>query len=105
MLRQSYKNTHTHTHTHIYIYIYKKTKILAEGPNLEYPIWFSCLNWAVKTVMPFLEGDQIVILQALVGLRKAGYQSNNIGLRLEVISRPGKGMAFLHVNDIMPCKP
>ena len=72
---------------------------------LEYPIWFSCLNWAVKTVMPFLGGDQIVILQALVGLRKVGYQSNNIGLRLEVISRPGKGMALLHVNDIVPCEP
>ena len=102
MLRQSYKNTHTY----IYIYIYiRRLKSLLRDLILEYPIWFSCLNWAVKTVMPFLGGDQIVILQALVGLRKAGYQSNNIGLRLEVISRPGKGMAFLHVNDIVPCEP
>ena len=55
--------------------------------------------------MPLLGGNQIVILQAFVGLRKAGYQSNNIGPGLEVISRAGKGMALVHVNDVMPCEP
>ena len=72
---------------------------------LEYPTWFSCPNWGVKTVVPFPEGDQIVILQALVGLRKAGYQSNDIGPGLEVISRASKGMTLVHVNDIVPCEP
>ena len=72
---------------------------------LRYPTWFSCLNWAVKTIVPLPEGDQIVILQALVGLRKAGYRSNNIRPRLEVISHVGKGRTFIHVNDVMPCEP
>ena len=49
--------------------------------------------------------DQIIILQALVGLRKAGYQSNNIESGLKVISRAGKGMALVHVNDVVPCEP
>ena len=72
---------------------------------LGYPTWFSCPNWAVKTVVPLPGGDQIVILQALVGLRKVGYQSNNIRPRLEIISHVGKGMALVHMNDVVPCEP
>ena len=72
---------------------------------LEYPTWFSCSNGAVKTVVPLPRDDQIVILQAFVGLRKARYQSNNIGMGLEVISRTSKGMALVHVNDVVPCEP
>ena len=101
MLRQSYKNIYIY----IYIYIYKKTKILAEGPNPRVPHLVFLPELGSEDRHAFLGGDQIVILQALVGLRKAGYQSNNIRLRLKVISRPGKGMAFLHVNDIVPCEP
>ena len=59
----------------------------------------------MKTVVPLPGGDQIIILQALVGLRKAGYQSNNVRPGLEVISRISKGMALVHVNDIVPCEP
>ena len=55
--------------------------------------------------MPLPEDDQIIVLQALVGLRKAGYQSNNVESRLKVISRTGKGMALVHVNDVVPCEP
>ena len=55
--------------------------------------------------MPLPEDDQIIILQALVGLRKARYQSNDIGTGLEVISRTGKGMVLVQVNDIVPCEP
>ena len=72
---------------------------------LGYPTWFSYTNWVVKTVVSLPGGDLIVILQALVGLRKAGYQSNNIGLGLKVISRVGKGIALVHVNDAVPCEP
>ena len=49
--------------------------------------------------------DQIIILQALVGLRKVGYQSNDIGLGFEVISCIGKGMALIHMNDVVPFEP
>ena len=72
---------------------------------LGYPTWFSYLDWAVKTVVPLPGDDQIVILQAFVGLRKAGYQSNNIGMRLEVISRTSKGMALVHVKVVMSFEP
>ena len=72
---------------------------------LGYHTWFSCPNWIVKTVMPLLGGNQIVILQAFVGFRKAGYQSNDIGPGLEVISHVGKGMTLVHVNNVVPCEP
>ena len=100
MLRQSHKKKKKY----IYIYI-RRLKSLLRDLILGYPTWFSCSNWVVKTVVSLPEGDQIVILQALVGLRKAGYQSNNIGLGLKVISRVGKGMTLVHVNDVMPCEP
>ena len=70
-----------------------------------YPAWSSRLNWAVKTFVPLPGGYKIVILQALVGLRKAGYRSNNIRPRLEVISHVGKGMTLVHVNNVVPCEP
>ena len=56
----------------------------------------------MKTIVPFPEGDQVVILHAFVGLRKTRYQSNNVGSRLEVISCVGKLVALIHMNDIMP---
>ena len=58
----------------------------------------------MKTVMPFPGGDQVVFLHALVRLGKTRYQSNNIELRLEVISRAFKLVALVHMNDIVPRK-
>ena len=58
----------------------------------------------MKTVMPFPGGDQVVFLHALVRLGKTRYQSNNIELRLEVISRAFKLVALIHMNDIVPRK-
>ena len=55
----------------------------------------------MKTVMPFPGGDQVVFLHALVRLGKTRYQSNNIELRLEVISRAFKLVALVHMNDIV----
>ena len=95
MLRQSYKKKLKK----------KNLKSLLRDLILGYHTWFSCSNWIVKTVMPLLGGNQIVILQALVGLKKTRYQSNNIGPRFEVISRASQGMAFVHVNDVVPCEP
>ena len=66
---------------------------------LGYPTWCSCSNWAVKTIVPLPEGEQIIILQALVGLRKVGYQSNNIEPGLEVISPAGKGMTLVMLGE------
>ena len=54
--------------------------------------------------MPFPRGDQVVVLHAFVGLGKTRYKPNNVGLRLEVISRVGKGIALVHVNDVVPCE-
>ena len=59
----------------------------------------------MKTVVPLLGGDRIIILQALVGLKKARYQSNDIGPGFEVISYAGKGMALVHVNVVMSFEP
>ena len=56
----------------------------------------------MKTIVPFPEGDQVVILHDFVGLRKIRYQSNNVRSRLEVISCVGKLVALIHMNDIMP---
>ena len=69
--------------------------------NLGYPTWISLPSLAVKTVVPFLRGDQVVVLHALVRLWKTRYQSNNIELRLEVISRAFKLVALVHMNDIV----
>ena len=102
MLRQSYINIYIYIYTYIYI---RRLKSLLKDIILGYPTWFSCQNWVVKTIVPLPRSYQIVILQALVGLKKAGYQSNNIRLRLEVISRAGKGMALIHVNDVVLCEP
>ena len=72
----------------------QKTKISAEGPDPKVTTWCYYPNWAVKTVMPFLGNNQIIILQAFVGLREARYQPHLVGPRFEVIS-PGKGMALV----------
>ena len=55
----------------------------------------------MKTVMPLPQNNQIIIFQALVGLRETGYQPNNVGPGLEIIPRAGKGMALVHMNDVM----
>ena len=55
--------------------------------------------------MPLPRDDQIIILQALVGLRKAGYQSNDIGPGFKVIFYVGKGMALVHVNVVVSFEP
>ena len=72
---------------------------------LGYPTWFSCSNWAMKIVVLLPRCDQIIILQAFVGLRKVEYQFNNVRLGLEVISCVGKGMVLVHVNDVVPYEP
>ena len=72
--------------------------------NLGYPTSIPLPSWAMKTVMPFLRGDQVVILHAFVGLRKTQYQSNNVRPRLEVISPIGELVALIHMNNIMPCE-
>ena len=72
--------------------------------NLGYPTWLSLPNWVVKIVVPLLEGDQVVDLHAVVGLGKTRYQPNNSRPGLKVISRIGKRMTLVHVNDVMPCK-
>ena len=58
----------------------------------------------MKTVVPLPGNDQIIVLQALIGLGKAEYQSYLLRPRLEVIS-PGEGMTLVHVSDVVPCKP
>ena len=52
--------------------------------------------------MPLPRDDQIIILEALVGLGKVVYQSHLLGPRFEVIS-PGEGMTLIHVSDVMLC--
>ena len=69
---------------------------------LGYLTWFSLPSWAMKIVVPFPGGDQIVILHAFVGLRKIRYQSNSGGPALEVIPRVSKRMAFVHIDDVVP---
>ena len=44
---------------------------LPKGLILGYPTWLSRPSWAVKTVIPLLGDNQVVILHALVRLRKA----------------------------------
>ena len=56
----------------------------------------------MKTIMPLPRNDQIVILQALVGLGETGYQPNNVELGLAVIPRVGKGMTLVHMSNVMP---
>ena len=83
----------------------KKTslKSLPRNQILGYPTWFSRPNWTVKTVLPLPLNDQIVVLQALIGLGETKYQPNNVGPGLEVIPYVGKGMALIHISNVMPC--
>ena len=55
--------------------------------------------------MPLLGDDKVFVLHAFVRLKKTLYQSNNVGSRLEIISRVGKFVALVHVNNIMPREP
>ena len=58
----------------------------------------------MKTVVPLPGDDQIIILQALVGIGKVGYQSHLLGPRFEVIS-PEEGMTLVHVSNVVLCMP
>ena len=70
--------------------------------NVGYLTWISFPSWAMKTVMPFPWGNQVVILHAFVGLGKTQYQSDNVGLELEVISLAKELVALIHMNNVMP---
>ena len=59
----------------------------------------------MKIVVPLLGHDQVIILHALIRLRKTRYHSNSVGSGLEVKSHIGKGMTLVYVNDVMPCEP
>ena len=75
------------------------------GLILGYPTWISRPSWAVKTVMPFLRDNQVVILHAFIRLRKTQYQFNDVESRLEIISRVGKFVALVYMNYIKPREP
>ena len=62
-----------------------KLRSLPRDLTLWCPTWFSCPDWAVNTVVPWSGDDQKVILQAFVGLEKAGYQPYLIRPGLQVI--------------------
>ena len=95
MLRQSYKKNKNKN---------KKTKILIKGSNLRVPqlVFLPELGSKDRRVTPRREPDSH---PSLVGLRKAGYQSNNIGPGLEVICCASKGMTLVHMNDVVSCEP
>ena len=78
---------------------------MPKGLILRYPTWLSYPSWAVKTVMPLLGDNQVVILHAFVRLRKAGYQSNDVGPRLEIISHASKFVALVHMDYIKSREP
>ena len=59
----------------------------------------------MKTIIPLLRDNKVVILHALVRLRKAQYQSDNVGLGLEIVSYIGELVALVHVNHIMTHEP
>ena len=46
-----------------------------------------------------------VILHTLIRFGKTGYQPDDLGPGLEVVSRIGELVAFVHVDHIMPCEP
>ena len=80
----------------------KELNLMSRDLNLRYPTSISLPSGAMKTVVPFPIGDQVVILHAFVGLRKTRYQSNNVRPRFEVISRVGELVTLIHMNDLMP---
>ena len=45
----------------------ERTKSRFMGPNPKVPTWLSLPSWVVKTIVPFPRGNQVVVLQALVG--------------------------------------
>ena len=55
----------------------------------------------MKTVVPCSGDDQKIVLQAFVGLRKAGYQPYLVGPGFQVI-RLIEAMTFIQVNYIVP---
>ena len=49
----------------------KDLNFMLRDLTLGYPTWFSVPSWAVKTVMPFPKGDQVVVIHAFVRFREA----------------------------------
>ena len=49
--------------------------------------------------------NKVIVLHALIWLRKARYQFDDVEPGLEIISRTGKLVALVHVNHIKPRKP
>ena len=68
----------------------KELNLMPRDLTLGYPTWLSLSSWAMKSVVPFPRGNQVVILHALIGLRKTQYKPNNVGPGLEVIPRVSK---------------
>ena len=80
----------------------RKLNPMPRDLNLGYPTQISLPSQAVKTVVPFPRCNKVVILHVFIGFGKTRYQSNNIGLRLEVISGVEKLVALIHMNYVMP---
>ena len=59
----------------------------------------------MKTIAPLPRNNQVVILHTLIRFGKTGYQPDDLGLGLEVVSRTGELVAFVHVDHIMPRGP
>ena len=56
----------------------KRAKSLAEGLNLKVPHLALHSELGNEIVVPIHEDNQVIILQALVGLRKTWYHSNSV---------------------------
>ena len=59
----------------------------------------------MKTIVPLPENNQVVILHALFRFKEARYQSDDLGLGLEIVSCVGELVALVHVNHIMSHEP
>ena len=49
----------------------KDLNFMLRGLTLGYPTWFSLQSWAMKTIVPRLKSDEVVVLYALVRLGEA----------------------------------
>ena len=80
----------------------KELSLMSKDLNLGHPTWFPLPGRAVKTIMPFTGGDQVVIFHALVGFWETRNEPNDKRLRLKVIPRICEQMALVHLNDVVP---
>ena len=78
---------------------------MLKGLILKYPTCLFRPSWAIKTVVPLPNDNHVVILHALIRFKEARYQSDNLGLGLEIVSRVSELVALVHVNHIMPHEP